>query len=121
MDRISVIVPCYNEEEALPLFYEELLKAADKMKPAVMEIILVDDGSSDGTLTIIKRLEKADPAVRYIAFSRNFGKEAAMYAGLCESSGDFCVIMDADLQHPPALLPEMYRVLKEEDLSLIHI
>ena len=115
MDRISVIVPCYNEEEALPLFYEELLKAADKMKPAVMEIILVDDGSSDGTLTIIKRLEKADPAVRYIAFSRNFGKEAAMYAGLCESSGDFCVIMDADLQHPPALLPEMYRVLKEED------
>lgn len=115
MDQISVIVPCYNEEESLPLFYQELLKTAENMKTVVMEIIFVDDGSEDRTLKLIKKLEEADTSVRHVAFSRNFGKEAAMYAGLCESSGDFCVIMDADLQHPPALLPEMYRVLKEEE------
>lgn len=115
MDRLSIIVPCYNEEESLPLFYEEVLKTVKKMRNVAVEIIFIDDGSSDKTLEVIKKLGAVNMSIRYVAFSRNFGKEAAMYAGLCESSGDFCVIMDADLQHPPALLPEMYKVLKEEE------
>lgn len=114
MNKISVIVPCYNEEESLPLFYRETGEVLTGMEEIDYEIILVDDGSSDNTLKIIKALAACDSRIRYVAFSRNFGKEAAMYAGLKESRGDYCVIMDADLQHPPALLPEMYKTVSGE-------
>ena len=103
MNKISVIVPCYNEEESLPLFYNETSKVLMSIEGTDYEILFVDDGSSDRTLKMIKDLCGRDSRVRYVAFSRNFGKEAGMYAGLKESRGDFCVIMDADLQHPPAL------------------
>lgn len=112
MDKISVIVPCFNEEESLPIFYEETSKVLNNMDGIGREFIFVDDGSSDKTLQIIKKLAATDPTVKYVAFSRNFGKEAAMYAGLKESEGSYCVIMDADLQHPPAMLPEMYDMLR---------
>ena len=114
MDKISVIVPCYNEEESLPLYYGETSAVLASIDGTDHEFIFVDDGSSDNTLNIIKKLAASDPTVKYVAFSRNFGKEAAMYAGLKESDGDYCVIMDADLQHPPAMLPKMYNVLKTE-------
>ena len=114
MDKISVIVPCYNEEESLPLYYGETSAVLASIDGTDHEFIFVDDGSSDKTLNIIKKLAASDPTVKYVAFSRNFGKEAAMYAGLNESDGDYCVIMDADLQHPPAMLPKMYNVLKTE-------
>ena len=113
-DLISVIVPCYNEEEALPAFYRETVTVLNSMEQTDWEMILVDDGSSDHTLSVIRSLAQADHRVRYVAFSRNFGKEAGMYAGLSEARGDYCVIMDADLQHPPALLPQMYQVVSEE-------
>lgn len=114
-DLISVIVPCYNEEESLPLFYIETGKVLHQITEVDYEIIFVDDGSSDKTRTIMKNLAEKDEKVRYVVFSRNFGKEAAMYAGLKEARGDYSVIMDADLQHPPALLPEMYKVVSCED------
>ncbi len=112
-DVISVIVPCYNEEEVLPLFYDEVTKWAAEV-PTDFEFVFVDDGSKDNTIHILRELAKKDDRVVYDSFSRNFGKEAGIYAGLCHASGDYCVIMDADLQDPPALLPEMYRSIKEE-------
>ncbi len=111
---ISIVVPCHNEQEALPFFYEEVTRVADLMSNVEMEILLVDDGSRDDTLKEMKRLAALDSRVRYISFSRNFGKEAAMYAGLQKAKGDFVAIMDADLQDPPALLPEMYKAVTEE-------
>ena len=115
MDKISVVVPCYNEEEALPVYYKEMCRVMDEMKDVVFELIFVDDGSSDATLGIMKDLNEKDSRCRYLSFSRNFGKEAAIYAGLQKSTGDYVAMMDADLQDPPALLPEMY----EEQLSII--
>lgn len=115
MEKISVIVSCYNEEEALPLFYEEIVKVAKKMnKKADFEFLFVNDGSKDKTLEILRSLAKKDKRVRYISFSRNFGKEAAMYAGLENSTGDYVTLMDADLQDPPALLPEMFDLIKND-------
>lgn len=116
MERISAIVPCYNEQEALPYFYEEICRVAEefKNKDVEMEFIFIDDGSKDKTLECIKEYAKKDERVHYVAFSRNFGKEAAIYAGLEASTGDYVVLMDADLQDPPSLLPEMYRIIKEE-------
>lgn len=114
MDKISVIVPCWNEEESLPLFYQEISRVAGTVPGAEFEFLFVDDGSRDRTLPVLKSLAEADPRCQYLSFSRNFGKEAAMYAGLCHASGDYCVIMDADLQHPPALLPAMYHAVSEE-------
>lgn len=108
-ELISVIVPCYNEEESLPLFYQKTGQVLSEIRDADFEFVFIDDGSSDGTLSIIKSMAAKDEKVHYIVFSRNFGKEAGMYAGLSEAKGDYCVIMDADLQHPPELLPEMYR------------
>lgn len=110
-DLISVIVPCYNEEESLPLFYIETGKVLRQMAEVDYELIFVDDGSGDNTRVIMKNLAEKDEKVRYVVFSRNFGKEAAMYAGLKEARGDYSVIMDADLQHPPALLPQMYKAV----------
>lgn len=111
---ITIIVPCYNEEESLVLFYKEFRKLSEEMKPEAFELILVDDGSKDKTLQIMRELAAADERVKYLSFSRNFGKEAAMYAGLEKSSGEYVVIMDADLQDPPSLLPKMYRAVREE-------
>lgn len=111
---ISIVVPCHNEQESLPYFYKEITRVADLMPEVTLEVILVDDGSKDGTLAEMRRLAAEDSRFRYLSFSRNFGKEAAMYAGLKHASGDFVAIMDADLQDPPALLPEMYKAVTEE-------
>ncbi len=114
MDKISIIVPCYNEEEAMPIFYKEITKVADKMKKkADFEFIFVNDGSKDKTLEVARELSDKDKRVRYVSFSRNFGKEAGMLAGLEASRGDYVAIMDVDLQDPPALIEEMYDTLKE--------
>ena len=107
-DKISIIVPCYNEEESLPLFYEEINKVSLRMKNVVFEFLFINDGSVDSTLDILKKLAKCDKRVRYISFSRNFGKEAGMYAGLCNAVGDYVAIMDADMQDPPSMIEEMY-------------
>lgn len=114
MDKISIIVPCYNEEKALPEFYRAVTREIDNIKEAECEFIFVDDGSRDRTPEILQEFSDSDSRCRYLSFSRNFGKEAAMYAGLENASGDYCVFMDADLQHPPSLLKEMYRVVKSK-------
>ncbi len=111
---VSVIVPCYNEESALPFFWEAVTKVAGDMPYVDFEFIFVDDGSSDSTLSVLREMDSRDERVRYVSFSRNFGKEAAMYAGLEASAGDYVAIMDVDLQDPPSLLPEMYRLVTEE-------
>lgn len=115
MKLLSVIVPCYNEEENVPYFYEEFLKNADFLKKKEMdwEILFVDDGSKDATAARTRELHEKDERVHLLSFSRNFGKEAAMYAGLQKSKGDYVVIMDADLQDPPSLLPEMFSYIEE--------
>ena len=113
-EKISVVVACYNEEEALPYFYKEIKKIEKEMDYVDFEYIFVDDGSTDKTLSIIKDLSNKDKKVKYLSFSRNFGKEAGMYAGLKYSTGDYVTLMDADLQDPPSLLPEMYKYIKED-------
>jgi len=117
MKKVSIIVPCYNEEESVPLFYEEVKKVFKERKEQ-LELIYVDDGSSDNSLKVIKSL-KDDPCVKYISFSRNFGKEAAMYAGLMQATGNYITIMDVDLQDPPSLLPEMIRLIEEEGYDIV--
>ncbi len=117
---ISLIVPCRNEEEALPHFLPEVFRVVKEMKDvASFEIIFVDDGSEDGTLELLRRFAKADNRIKYLSFSRNFGKEAAMYAGFCNAHGDYVAVMDADLQDPPSLLPEMLRILETEDYDSV--
>lgn len=118
LDLISIVVPCFNEEESLPIFYKEFKKVISKMNVAY-ELILVNDGSKDNTLKIAKDLAKKDEGVHYLSFSRNFGKESAMYAGLCNSKGDFVAFMDADMQDPPYLLPQMYDILKKQDFDSV--
>ena len=117
MDRISIVVPCFNEEEALPVYYREMKRVMGELSEVSFEILFVDDGSSDKTLEILKQLNAKDGRCEYLSFSRNFGKEAAIYAGLKHASGDYVATMDVDLQDPPGLLPEMYRILKEEYTS----
>ena len=114
MKKLSIIVPCYNEEDVVSLFYQETHKAVTSIPDLDYEFIFIDDGSKDHTLDILRVLSYQDKNCHYLSFSRNFGKEAAMYAGLEKSCGDYCVIMDADLQHPPALLAPMYQVLTQE-------
>lgn len=114
MDKISIVVPCYNEQEAIPFFYDEIKNVKKQLSNYEFEIIFVDDGSKDNTLKISKELAHKDSMVKYISFSRNFGKESAIYAGLKKSSGDFVVLMDADLQDPPALLPKMINAIVVE-------
>ena len=111
MKKISIIIPCYNEQETIPYFYEEINKISKTIKKE-FEFIFINDGSKDKTIEIIKKYAKKDNKVKYIHFSRNFGKEAAMYAGLEYSTGDYIAIMDADLQDPPSLLPEMVNFLE---------
>lgn len=110
MDKLSIIVPCYNEEEAIPFFYQAVDNLSKKMK-VKFEFLFVDDGSKDHTLQVLKELHKKDRRVRYLSFSRNFGKEAGMYAGLEAAEGDYVAIMDVDLQDPPEMLEEMYHIL----------
>lgn len=113
MKKISIVVPCYNEEESLPLFYKEANKVTEKMKAkAEFEFVFVNDGSKDNTLEELRNLAKKDKRVRYISFSRNFGKEAGMLAGLENATGDYITTMDADLQDPPTLLEEMFDTLE---------
>lgn len=114
MDLITLIIPCYNEEEVLPLFFAEAERVAGEMPYVDFEYIFVNDGSKDRTLDILREHARQQANVKYISFSRNFGKEAAMYAGLEHAKGDYVAIMDADLQDPPRLLPEMYHAIKEE-------
>ena len=111
---ISIVVPCFNEQEALPFFYKEFKSLTTKMSYEDFELIFVDDGSRDKTLDTIKDIAKNDTRIKYISFSRNFGKEAAILAGLEHSKGDYVALMDADLQDPPAILPEMYEALTVE-------
>ena len=117
MEKISIVVPAYNEEESIPYFYEEINKEFKELKQE-LELIFVADGSKDKTLDVIKGLTK-DKRVKYISFSRNFGKEAAMWAGLNASTGDYVTIMDSDLQDPPSLLKEMIRLIKEEGYDIV--
>ena len=109
MEKCTIVVPCYNEEEAIPLFYEATNEALKDM-PLEIEYLFVNDGSRDKTLDVLRELSEKDARVHYVPFSRNFGKEAAMYAGLKESTGDYVAIMDADLQDPPELIPGMYEI-----------
>lgn len=108
---VSIIVPCFNEEEALPFFYEEITKTMSSLKEDY-EVILVNDGSGDRTLDVMKQLAEKDEHIVYLSFSRNFGKESAMYAGLCNASGDYIGFIDADLQHPPVLIKQMLEALE---------
>ncbi len=120
MDKISIVVPCYNEELSLPYFYDEIRRTAEGLKDsAECEFIFVNDGSVDKTVEVLRELAKKDNRVRYISFSRNFGKEAAMYAGFKATKGNLVVVMDADLQHPPHLIPEMYEGIKKEGYDCV--
>lgn len=112
--RLSIIVPCFNEQEVLPFFMEEVYKTLHCIPDHEYEIIFVNDGSKDETIRVIKNIAKADSYVRYISFSRNFGKEAALYAGLCKAKGDLIAVMDADLQDPPNLLLDMCTAVEHE-------
>ena len=114
MALITIVVPCYNEEQALPLFYQEITRVAQEMAPVDFEFLFVDDGSKDNTLPVLRSLAEADKRVRFLSFSRNFGKEAGMLAGLQHAKGDFVALMDADLQDPPSLLPELYHAVTQE-------
>lgn len=118
---LSIIVPCYNEEESLPIFYETVcdLKQQGQLETVDLEFVFVDDGSKDGTLQVFRQLQEKDERVHYISFSRNFGKEAGIYAGLEKSKGDYVVIMDADLQDPPAMLPEMLKYIESGEYERV--
>ena len=118
MKKISLVVPCYNEEEVIKIFYNEIQKIKKDFDNVCFEIIFVNDGSRDKTLELMRELSNNDD-VRYVSFSRNFGKEAAMYAGLETSTGDYVAIMDADLQDPPALLKEMYEILESGEYDSV--
>ena len=111
--RIDIVVPCYNEQEVLRAFYEETSKVVNELMDYEFTYLLVDDGSKDNTIVIMKELAKSHEEVKYISFSRNFGKEAGMYAGLKHSTGDYVIIMDADLQHPPKMIPDMIAGVEE--------
>ena len=113
-EKISIIVPCYNEEESLPIFYKEIDKISKEMKSVDFEFLFINDGSKDKTLEILRKLAKKDKRVRYVSFSRNFGKEAGMWAGLENATGDYVAIMDADMQDPPSKVKEMYVILSTD-------
>lgn len=113
-EKISIIVPCYNEEESLPIFYKEIDKISKEMKVVDFEFLFINDGSRDKTLNILREMAKKDNRVRYISFSRNFGKEAGMWAGLENANGDYVAIMDADMQDPPSKVKEMYDILSKD-------
>lgn len=109
---VTLIVPCYNEEASLPIFYEAVCEVANSIPQYDVTLLLVNDGSRDRTLQIMRELAQKDARVQYISFSRNFGKEAAMYAGFCNAKGDYVAVMDADMQDPPSLIPQMLEILE---------
>lgn len=120
MSKISVVVPCFNEEKVIRLLFEEVNKIFDnELKGNKLEYIFIDDGSKDGTLSVLRNLSEENRNVKYISFSRNFGKEAAIYAGLENATGDYIAVMDADLQDPPSLLPEMFKSITTQDYDCI--
>ncbi len=119
MEKITLIIPCYNEQEVLGILYEELKKVTSQMNQHSFELLFVDDGSKDDTLKILKEMAEQDERVVYYSFSRNFGKEAAMYAGFCHASGDYVAVMDADMQDPPSLLPEMMSYLESGEYDSV--
>jgi Glycosyltransferases involved in cell wall biogenesis len=119
MKKISIVVPCYNEQDALQYFYEEVVKLSLAMPAIMYEYVFVDDGSQDGTLGLLKKMQEMDSRIKYISFSRNFGKESAIYAGLKNSSGDYVAIIDADLQDPPILIKDMYHLITEEGFDCV--
>ena len=113
---LSLVVPCYNEEDAIPIFYKEILEAIKPIEEQIdLEICFIDDGSTDGSLNAIKSLRRSDKRVHYVSFSRNFGKEAALFAGLEKVRGDYVATMDVDLQDPPFLIPQMYRIITDPE------
>lgn len=114
MEKVSLVVPCYNEEEVLPYFYEEFCRVAKQLSDYIVEVIFIDDGSKDQTLSVVKKFSEKDARVKYLSFSRNFGKEAAIYAGFQYADGEYVALLDADLQDPPSLLPKMLQAIKEE-------
>ena len=118
---ISAIVPCYNEEESLPLFYKRIVEVAGKLPEADFEFLFVNDGSKDGTLSLLRRFAEQDTRVRYLSFSRNFGKEAGMLAGLEHAKGDYVAILDADLQDPPEFFIDMYHILEEGEYDCVNL
>ncbi len=117
--KISIIIPCYNEEEALDVVYEAIVNEMKRMEAFDYELLLVNDGSSDGTINKMRSLAALNEHVKYYSFSRNFGKEAAIYAGLSNASGDYVVMMDADMQDPPALLPKMVEILETGEYDCV--
>lgn len=119
MDVISLVVPCYNEQETLPHFYKGATKLAETMPQVAFEFIYVNDGSKDNTLQVLRGISAQDSRIKYISFSRNFGKEAAMLAGLSRATGDYVAIVDADLQHPLELVEEMYRGITTEQWDCV--
>ena len=119
MEKISLIIPCYNEEHALPYLYKELKQVSEEMKGYDFEYLFVDDGSQDKTMEIIKHFARTDKRVAYLSFSRNFGKEAAMYAGFYNAKGDYIAVMDADMQDPPSLLPEMMEYIESGEYDSV--
>ena len=120
MKKLTMIIPCLNERGVLPAYYREM-KRIRKELPVWMELLFVDDGSRDGTDSYIKKLAEKDPEVQYLLLTRNFGKEAAMYAGFCQADGDYIGVMDADLQDPPSLLPRMLRLLEEGNCDCVAV
>lgn len=116
---ISLIVPCYNEAQALPIFYDELCRVTRDIPEHSFEFLFINDGSKDATLSVLKDLAQNDERVVYLSFSRNFGKEAAMYAGFCNALGDYIAVMDADMQDPPALLAEMISILESGEYDSV--
>ncbi len=119
--KITAVIPCYNEQEALPFFLRAMAAETARLSEKfglTFELLFVDDGSRDDTLSLLRQAAKADPRVRYLSFSRNFGKEAAIFAGMQAATGDAVVLMDADLQHPPAMLEEMYLALRDDDYQI---
>ena len=116
---VTLIVPCYNEEESLPIFYRAVCEVMESLPDYSFTLLLVNDGSRDGTLALMRELSTADARVQYLSFSRNFGKEAAMYAGFCNAKTDYVAVMDADMQDPPSLLPQMLAILEEGEYDSV--
>ena len=116
---VTLIVPCYNEEKSLPIFYRAVCGVMDSLPEYDFTLLLVNDGSGDGTLALMRELSAADERVQYLSFSRNFGKEAAMYAGFCNAKTDYVAVMDADMQDPPSLLPQMLAILEEGEYDSV--
>lgn len=116
---LSLIIPCYNEAEALPILYEELCRVTNLLPNYQTEFIFINDGSKDNTLAVLRNLAKQDERVTFLSFARNFGKESAMYAGFCNAKGDYVAVMDADMQDPPSLLPEMLKILESGDFDSV--